>query len=171
MDEGAMRRALTRIAYQIIERNHGAKDVLLAGVRTRGLPLADRIADKIGEVEGFRPPVIALGSSSLRDDVPRDSRAPISFPDLPALERIAEALDTDPAELIYPGRKSARKTGGGALYVLAAVLLYFMLLFVGGGVFLNVCNPLFIFENDIDAFIIWGMILLAGFIAASSRRE
>ena len=39
MDEGAMRRALTRIAYQIIERNHGAKDVLLAGVRTRGLPL------------------------------------------------------------------------------------------------------------------------------------
>ena len=64
MDEGAMRRALTRIAYQIIERNHGAKDVLLAGVRTRGLPLADRIADKIGEVEGFRPPVIALDISS-----------------------------------------------------------------------------------------------------------
>ena len=95
----------------------------------------------------------------------------VSFPDLPALERIAEALDTDPAELIYPGRKSARKTGGGALYVLAAVLLYFLLLYVGGGVFLNVCNPLFIFENDIDAFIIWGMILLAGFIAASPRRE
>lgn len=95
----------------------------------------------------------------------------VSFPDLPALERIAEALDTDPAELIYPGRKSARKAGGGALYVLAAVLLYFLLLFVGGGVFLNVCNPLFIFENDIDAFIIWGMILLAGFIAASPRRE
>ena len=95
----------------------------------------------------------------------------VSFPDLPALERIAESLDTDPAELIYPGRRRAAEAGGGALYVLAAVLLYFLLLFVGGGVFLNVCNPLFIFENDIDAFIIWGMILLAGFVAASSRRE
>lgn len=101
MDEGAMRRALTRIAYQIIERNHGAKDVLLAGVRTRGLPLADRIADKIGEVEGFRPPVIALDISSLRDDVPRDSRAPISFPDLPGLENSTVILVDD---VLYTGR-------------------------------------------------------------------
>ena len=95
----------------------------------------------------------------------------VSFPDLPVLERIAEALGADPAELIYPGRKSAAEAGGGALYVLAAVLLYFLLLFVGGGVFLNVCNPLFRFANDIDAFIIWGMILLAGFMAAMTRRE
>ena len=101
MDEGAMRRALTRIAYQIIERNHGAKDVLLAGVRTRGLPLADRIADKIGEVEWFRPPVIALDISSLRDDVPRDSRAPISFPDLPGLENSTVILVDD---VLYTGR-------------------------------------------------------------------
>ena len=101
MDEGAMRRALIRIAYQIIERNHGAKDVLLAGVRTRGLPLADRIADKIGEVEGFRPPVIALDISSLRDDVPRDSRAPISFPDLPGLENSTVILVDD---VLYTGR-------------------------------------------------------------------
>ena len=101
MDERAMRRALTRIAYQIIERNHGAKDVLLAGVRTRGLPLADRIADKIGEVEGFRPPVIALDISSLRDDVPRDSRAPISFPDLPGLENSTVILVDD---VLYTGR-------------------------------------------------------------------
>ena len=95
----------------------------------------------------------------------------VSFPDLQMLGRIAAALGTDAAELIYPGRRRAAEAGIGALYVLAAVLLYFLLLFVGGGVFLNVCNPLFIFENDIDAFIIWGMILLAGFIAASQRRE
>ena len=95
----------------------------------------------------------------------------VSFPDLQMLERIAAALGTDAAELIYPGRRRAAEAGIGALYVLAAVLLYFLLLFVGGGVFLNVCNPLFRFANDIDAFIIWGMILLAGFMAAMTRRE
>lgn len=78
-----MRRALTRIAFQIIEKNRGSKGILLAGVRTRGVPLAHRIADNIGEVEGFRPPVIELDISSLRDDLPRGSRRPASFPTCP----------------------------------------------------------------------------------------
>ncbi len=101
MDAGAMRRALTRIAFQIIEKNRGAKHILLAGVRTRGLPLAERIADKIGEVEGFRPPVLPLDISSLRDDVPRDSRPEISFPDLPGLEQSTVILVDD---VLYTGR-------------------------------------------------------------------
>ncbi len=101
MDAGAMRRALTRIAFQIIEKNRGAKHILLAGVRTRGLPLAERIAHKIGEVEGFRPPVLPLDISSLRDDVPRDSRPEISFPDLPGLEQSTVILVDD---VLYTGR-------------------------------------------------------------------
>ena len=101
MDAGAMRRALTRIAFQIIEKNRGAKHILLAGVRTRGLPLAERIAGKIGEVEGFRPPVLPLDISSLRDDVPRDSRPEISFPDLPGLEQSTVILVDD---VLYTGR-------------------------------------------------------------------
>ncbi len=101
MDEGAMRRALTRIAFQIIEKNRGSKGILIAGVRTRGVPLAERIADKIGEVEGFRPPVIELDISSLRDDVPRGSRTDIAFPDLPGLEGCTVILVDD---VLYTGR-------------------------------------------------------------------
>ena len=47
MDEGAMRRAINRISYEVIERNHGATDLVLAGIRTRGVYLAERMADKI----------------------------------------------------------------------------------------------------------------------------
>lgn len=101
MDEGAMRRALTRIAFQIIEKNRGSKGILLAGVRTRGLPLAERIADKIGETEGLRPPVIPLDISALRDDVPRGERPEISFPDLPGLENTTVILVDD---VLYTGR-------------------------------------------------------------------
>lgn len=101
MDEGAMRRALTRIAFQIIEKNRGSKDILLAGVRTRGLPLAERIADKIGEVEGFRPPVIGLDVSSLRDDVPRAGRSAPALPNLPGLESSTVILVDD---VLYTGR-------------------------------------------------------------------
>ena len=101
MDEGAMRRALTRIAFQIIEKNRGSKGILLAGVRTRGVPLAHRIADNIGEVEGFRPPVIELDISSLRDDLPRGSRPSSVFPDLPGLEGCTVILVDD---VLFTGR-------------------------------------------------------------------
>lgn len=70
MDEGAMCRAINRISYEIIERNHGSADVVLAGVRTRGVFLAGRMADKIAEVEGKRPPVISLDITAFRDDQP-----------------------------------------------------------------------------------------------------
>lgn len=101
MDEGAMRRALTRIAFEIIEKNHGSKDILLAGIRTRGVPLAARIADKIGEVEGFRPPVIELDISSLRDDRPHDPPVGTAFPGLPGLENSTVILVDD---VLFTGR-------------------------------------------------------------------
>lgn len=73
MDEGAMRRAINRISYEIIERNHGSNGLVLAGVRTRGVFLAERIADKIAEVEGTCPPMISLDITAFRDDVPAAS--------------------------------------------------------------------------------------------------
>lgn len=73
MDEGAMRRAMTRIAFEILEKNHGG-GLLLAGVKTRGEYLARRLADKICEAQGQAPEVIALDISSLRDDIPADQR-------------------------------------------------------------------------------------------------
>lgn len=68
MDESAMRRAINRISYEIIERNHGVSGIVLAGVRTRGVCLAERIAEKIEEVEGIRPEIVSLDISAFRDD-------------------------------------------------------------------------------------------------------
>ena len=101
MDASAMQRALTRIAFQIIEKNHGVKDIILAGVRTRGVPLAERIANKIGEVGGSKPDVIELDISQLRDDLPRDNQKVISYPDIPSLQNKIVILVDD---VLYTGR-------------------------------------------------------------------
>ena len=68
MDESTMRRAINRISYEIIEHNHGVSGVVLAGVRTRGVFLAQRIAEKIEEVEGVCPDIVSLDISAFRDD-------------------------------------------------------------------------------------------------------
>lgn len=74
MDEDAMKRAINRISYEIIEKNKGADDLVLAGIKTRGEFLARRMADKIEEVEGARPQVLALDIAAFRDDVPPELR-------------------------------------------------------------------------------------------------
>ncbi len=55
-----MRRALTRIAHEILEKNKGTEDLLLVGIKTRGVPLARRLAAKIEEIEGVRVPIGSL---------------------------------------------------------------------------------------------------------------
>ena len=78
-----MRRALARIAHEILERNRGTDGLLLAGIRTRGLPLARQIASRIREYEGTEVPVAVLDTRSYRDDVPVGSRSrlePVNFP-------------------------------------------------------------------------------------------
>lgn len=54
MDSDAMRRALVRIAHEIIEKNKGVNNVVLVGIRTRGVPLAQRIAQEIEIIEGSK---------------------------------------------------------------------------------------------------------------------
>lgn len=78
MDADAMRRALTRICYEIVERNHGAHDLLLAGIRTRGAHLARRMATRLVEVEGVPVPAVDLDVRAYRDD--RDDRYQARFP-------------------------------------------------------------------------------------------
>ena len=65
-----IRRALRRIAHEIVERNRGLDDVVLVGMRTRGVPLASRLADAIEEFEGRPVPVGALDIGLYRDDIP-----------------------------------------------------------------------------------------------------
>lgn len=64
-----MRRALVRIAHEIVERNQGAEQLVLVGVCTRGVPLARRIAAAIEKSEGIATPVGALDISLYRDDL------------------------------------------------------------------------------------------------------
>lgn len=57
MDEAAVERTLVRIAHQIIEKNHGTENLCLIGIKTRGIPLAERLAKNIEKIEGVRVPV------------------------------------------------------------------------------------------------------------------
>lgn len=68
VNEAAIKRALTRITYEIIERNKGIEGLVLAGIKTRGVVLAQRIADRILELEGESVEVIELDTSLYRDD-------------------------------------------------------------------------------------------------------
>ncbi len=69
MDAEEIRRALARIAHEILERHGRLDDVALVGVRTRGLPLAERLADNLQRLEGRRPPTGALDINLYRDDL------------------------------------------------------------------------------------------------------
>src|SRR5262249_38397738 len=69
MDAAGINRTLSRLALQIVERNHGTTDLLLVGIRRRGVPLAERLADKIEQLEGVRPPTGQLDITLYRDDL------------------------------------------------------------------------------------------------------
>lgn len=77
MDAAAVRRAIERIAHEILEHNGGVADVVLIGIRTRGAPLADRIASVVERVEGRRVPVGYLDISFYRDDLAGSLSAPV----------------------------------------------------------------------------------------------
>ncbi len=71
MDPGDVDRALTRMAHEILERNRGAADLLLVGIHTRGVPLAERLATAIERIEGKWTP---WGSLDIGDIVKVDTR-------------------------------------------------------------------------------------------------
>ena len=69
MGSDDVRRALTRVSHEIVERNKGTDDLVIVGIRTRGAPLADRIAGSIASFEGVDLPSGALDVTLYRDDV------------------------------------------------------------------------------------------------------
>ena len=69
MDAEAISRAVTRIAHEICEANKGARNVALVGIATRGVTLADMLADKLQLIEGAQVPVGTLDISFYRDDL------------------------------------------------------------------------------------------------------
>lgn len=77
MDQKAIERALTRIAHEILERNKGCEDLYLVGIQRRGVPLARRIAERIGAFEGTAPDVGFLDITFYRDDLSMLAEHPV----------------------------------------------------------------------------------------------
>ena len=71
MDEAALSRALMRISHEIVEKNKGVENVVLAGIRRRGVPIAERIRDNILRIEELSLPVGSLDIRFYRDDLSR----------------------------------------------------------------------------------------------------
>ncbi|MDD3114630.1 MAG: bifunctional pyr operon transcriptional regulator/uracil phosphoribosyltransferase PyrR [Anaerovibrio sp.] len=80
MDKQGISRALVRIAHEIVEKNKGVENIVLVGVRSRGVPLSERVADAIEKIEGQRPPVGILDITLYRDDLSTLSYQPIVRP-------------------------------------------------------------------------------------------
>ena len=76
MDADRMSRALTRIAHEILERNRGLDELALVGIRTRGVPLARRLARSLKEINGDDVPTGALDITLYRDDLMRQPVGP-----------------------------------------------------------------------------------------------
>ena len=96
-------RALRRIAHEIVERNKGARDVVLLGIPSRGVELAQRLAAQISEIEGGAVPVGSLDVTMYRDDLRgRPTRAPqqTQFPASGVDDKIVVLVD----DVLYSGR-------------------------------------------------------------------
>ena len=76
MDDRQIQRTITRMAHEIIERNKGAEDVVLVGIRRRGVPIARKLAEAILQVEGAEVPVGAVDITFYRDDLSHASKDP-----------------------------------------------------------------------------------------------
>jgi pyrimidine operon attenuation protein/uracil phosphoribosyltransferase len=101
MDADAVRRAVVRMAHEIVERNRAASQLAIVGVETRGVPLARRLAAAIAQVEGVSVPVGSIDPRPFRDDRPAGTAAPRASP-LPFAvgERTIVLVD----DVLYTGR-------------------------------------------------------------------
>ena len=102
MNEDDIRRALTRIAHEIVERNKGIQNLLLVGLQRRGVPLAERIGGLINEFEGHPIPVGALDVSLYRDDLSRRVRPSLLPTSLPLDVEGSSVVLVD--DVFYTGR-------------------------------------------------------------------
>ncbi|HMF03404.1 MAG TPA: bifunctional pyr operon transcriptional regulator/uracil phosphoribosyltransferase PyrR [Acidimicrobiia bacterium] len=101
-DADDLRRAHTRIAHEIVERNHGAGDVVLVGLYTRGVAVARRLADAIERFEGVDVPVGAIDVAFYRDDIGLRRVQPLGPTEVPVdvTDRIVVLVD----DVLFTGR-------------------------------------------------------------------
>jgi pyrimidine operon attenuation protein / uracil phosphoribosyltransferase len=103
LDEGGISRVLRRMAHEIAERNKGAGDLVLVGIRTAGVPLAERLRKLLAEIEGREVPMGTIDITLYRDDVFRGLPRPeVGTTDLrdPVEDRVVVLVD----DVLYTGR-------------------------------------------------------------------
>jgi len=103
LDASDISRALSRISHEILERNKGAGDVVLLGIPSRGVPLAERIAERIAAVEGATVPSGSLDVTMYRDDLrlkPARTLLPTQIPDGGIDDRVVVLID----DVLFSGR-------------------------------------------------------------------
>lgn len=103
LDARDISRALTRIAHEILERNKGPQDLVLLGIPSRGVHLAQRIAAKIAEVEGTEVPVGSLDITMYRDDLRMRPARTLSPTEIPA-GGIDDTVVVLVDDVLYSGR-------------------------------------------------------------------
>lgn len=103
LDDKMIDRSLTRLAHEIIEKNKGVENLVLIGIKSRGVPLANRLSEKIEQIEGWRIPVGALDITLYRDDLSLKSYEPdvkgLEL-DFPINGKVVVLVD----DVIYTGR-------------------------------------------------------------------
>lgn len=77
MDSVSAKRVVSRMAYEILEHNRGAENLVIIGIQTKGVSLAKLILDRIEEIEGIRPEMVSLDITFYRDDLTRLSKHPV----------------------------------------------------------------------------------------------
>ncbi|AGN36168.1 bifunctional pyr operon transcriptional regulator/uracil phosphoribosyltransferase PyrR [Bacillus paralicheniformis] len=105
LDEQAIRRALTRIAHEMIERNKGMNNCILVGIKTRGIYLAKRLAERIEQIEGNKVTVGELDITLYRDDLSKktsNEEPLVKGADIPADITDQKVIVVD--DVLYTGR-------------------------------------------------------------------
>ncbi|MGC4153223.1 MAG: bifunctional pyr operon transcriptional regulator/uracil phosphoribosyltransferase PyrR [Propionicimonas sp.] len=105
IDSDELGRALTRMAHQLLEANHGAEHLMLLGIPTRGVPLAHRLAALIAEIEGRPVPVGSLDITMYRDDLRQHPTRAVGRTDVPGSVDNAVVVLVD--DVLYSGRTIA----------------------------------------------------------------
>ncbi|WP_417630822.1 bifunctional pyr operon transcriptional regulator/uracil phosphoribosyltransferase PyrR [Enterococcus faecalis] len=102
VDAVTMKRALTRISYEIIERNKGIQDIVLVGIKTRGIYIAQRLAERLKQLEEIDVPVGELDITLYRDDVKDMEEPELHSSDVPVSIEGKEVILVD--DVLYTGR-------------------------------------------------------------------
>ena len=102
MSQEDVRRALARMAHEILERNRGVKDLVIVGIHTRGVHLARRISANLAEFEGVEVPVATLDVSLYRDDIRVRTQLKLQPTDIPMDIQGKRVILVD--DVLYTGR-------------------------------------------------------------------